>query len=268
MPYQTVNDIQIYYELHGPENADVIVFSNGIFMSTASWGFQIAEIKRHFRVLVYDCRGMWKSDHPVGPYSMEQHADDLANLLTELGIQKAHIAGISYGGEISMVFAYKYPERVRSLIISSAVSQIDPMLNAIGKSWMGALQSGDPGTMFDVTMTSNFSEDWIASHGPLLEATRKRYDQMDMKAATELMTAFTKIDFTKDLKKITSPTLVLVGELDNLKPRKYAEIITNEIAGSEFLVIPHAGHAVCLEQPASFNSVILGFVLKHCEVVG
>ena len=98
MPFQQVNDIQMYYELHGPETADVIVLSNGIFMSTASWGYQVVELKKHFRVLVYDCRGMWQSDHPEGPYSMEQHADDLAGLLTALGIRTAHIGGISYGG--------------------------------------------------------------------------------------------------------------------------------------------------------------------------
>jgi 3-oxoadipate enol-lactonase len=268
MPYLKVNDIQMYYELHGPENADVIVLSNGIFMSTASWGFQTAAVKQHFRVLLYDCRGMWQSDHPTGPYSMEQHADDLAVLLTELGIQKAHIAGISYGGEISMVFAGKYPERVRSLIVSSAVSQIDPMLGVIGKSWAGALLSGDAGTLFDVTLPYNFSEDWLAANGKLLEASRKRFGLMDLKSAGELMSAFSKINFTAELKKISAPTLVLVGELDTLKPRKYSEIIAREIKGSELVIIPHGGHAVCLEQPAAFNSVVLGFVLKHSEVVG
>jgi 3-oxoadipate enol-lactonase len=61
---------------------------------------------------------------------------------------------------------------------------------------------------------------------------------------------------------------VLVGELDILKPRKYAEIIAAEITGAELVIIPHAGHAVCMEQPAAFNSAVVGFVLKHCEVIG
>jgi 3-oxoadipate enol-lactonase len=267
MPFQKVNDIQIYYELHGPENADVIVLSNGIFMSTASWGYQVAEFKKHFRVLVYDCRGMWQSDHPTGPYSMEQHADDLAALLTVLGFEKAHIGGISYGGEISMVFALKYPQRTRSLIISSSVSQIDPMLQVMGKSWMSALHNNDADTLFEVTFPANFSEPWIAANPGVQEPSRRKYHEMDLKAAEELMLAFSKVDFTSELKKITAPTLVLVGELDILKSRKYAEIITHEIHGAELVVIPHGGHAICMEKPGEFNDVVLGFVLKHSEVV-
>ena len=267
MPYEKVNDIQIYYELHGPENADVIVLSNGIFMSTASWGYQVAEFKKHFRVLVYDCRGMWQSDHPAGPYSMEQHADDLAALLAALGIEKAHIGGISYGGEISMVFALKYPQHTRSLIISSSVSQIDPMLQVMGKSWMSALHNNDADTLFEVTFPANFSEPWIAANPGVQEPSRRKYHEMDLKAAEELMLAFSKVDFTSELKKITAPTLVLVGELDILKTRKYAEIITREIHGAELVVIPHGGHAICMEKPGEFNDVVLGFVLKHSEVV-
>jgi len=267
MPFEKVNDIQLYYELHGPENADVVVLSNGIFMSTASWGYQVAEFKKHFRVLVYDCRGMWQSEHPVGPYSMEQHAEDLAGLMDALGIEKAHIGGISYGGEISMTFALKYPQRTRSLIVSSAVSQIDPMLQVMGASWMSALHNNDADTLFEVTFPSNFSEPWIAANKGIIEPSRKKYHQMDLKAAEELMLAFSKIDFTDELKKINVPTLVLVGELDILKSRKYSEIISREIPGAELLIIPHGGHAICMEQPGAFNSAVLGFVLKHSEAV-
>lgn len=266
MAYQRVNGINLYYELHGPESADVIVLSNGIFMSTASWGFQVAAFSRHFRVLVYDCRGMWQSDHPAGAYSMDQHVEDLAGLLTALGIEKAHVGGISYGGEISMLFALKYPARTRSLIVSSAVSHIDPLLQAMGALWSSALRKRDADSLFEASLPLNFSEGWLRANQSLLEATRARYHQMDLEAAEKLMRAFSEIDFTANLKNISVPTLVLVGEEDILKSRKYAEIISREIPGAELLLIPHGGHAVCLEQPAAFNSAVLGFVLKHSEV--
>lgn len=266
MPLIRVNNVELFYQLAGPENTDVIVFSNGIFMSTASWGYQVAEISKHFRVLTYDCRGMWQSEHPAGPYSMQQHADDLAALLKALNIQKAHIAGISYGGEISMTFALRYPEMTRSLIVSSSVSHLDPLLQAIGRSWAGALETHDAATLFDVTLPYNFSEGWIKENAAVLEASKKRYEQMDFSSVSELMAAFAALDLTPELKKISAPTLVLVGEEDILKSRKYSEIIAREIRGAEFLIIPHAGHAVCLEKPQAFNSAVLGFVLKNCEV--
>ena len=265
MPKVKVNDINLYYELHGPEEADVIVLSNGIFMSTATWGLQVAALREHFRVLVYDCRGMWQSDHPEGPYSMEMHADDLAGLLEALKIEQAHIAGISYGGEVSMMFALRHPEMVKSLIVSSSVSQIDPLLGAIGQSWAAAMRSGDAGLLYDVTMPYNFSEGYIQANAALLAASRKRYYDMDLTSVSELMAAFARLDMTGYLAEISAPALVIVGENDILKPRKYSEIIACHIPGAELAVIPSAGHAVCLEKPGVFNDLLLGFVLKHCE---
>ena len=267
MPYQAVNGINLYYELHGPQHADVIVLSNGIFMSTSSWGYQVASLSRHFRVLVYDCRGMWQSDHPDGPYSMDQHVEDLAGLLTALGIGKAHVGGISYGGEISMLFAIKYPERTRSLIVSSAVSQVDTLLASMGALWTGAISRNDPDALFEASLPLNFSEAWLQANSGALDATRRKYHQMDLVSAGELMRAFSEINFTDELRKITAPTLVVVGELAILKPRKYAEIIAGEIPGAELVILPDGGHAVCLEQPGVFNSVVIGFVLKNSEVV-
>lgn len=267
MPVIRVNEVNLYYELHGVETADVVVLSNGIFMSTASWGYQVAELKKHFRVLVYDCRGMWQSEHPTGPYSLEQHADDLAALLDALKIEKAHLVGISYGGEISMLFSVRHPEKVRSLVVSSAVSEIDTMLKTIGQAWAGAMLTRNGKTLFEVTLPSNFSEAWLKANQALLPKMAQKYDEIDFTSVGELMAAFSRLDFTAQLKKIQAPTLVVVGEEDMLKPRKYSEIIAREIPGAEFLVIPHAAHAVCLEKPSEFNSALLGFILKHCEVV-
>ena len=268
MPKIEVNGIQLYYELHGPDGADVLVLSNGILMSTASWAFQLPVLARHCRLLLYDCRGMWQSDHPPGPYSMELHADDLAALLDALGIERAHIGGISYGGEVSMAFAVKYPQRTQSLIVSSSVSQVDPLLAGMASSWISAAQAGDPDLLFRVTYPLNFSEAWIAANRPALDAARERYKTLDMDAFLELMFSFIKLDITDELHTIAAPALVIVGEDDILKPRKYAESIAREIPGAELAVVPHAGHAVSWEQPGVFNSLILGFVTKHRQAGG
>ena len=109
-----VNGIELYYEVHGPEDGDVIILSNGVMMSTASWAVQRDVISKYYRLVLYDCRGMWKSEHPEGPYSMAMHAEDLLGLMDHLEIEKAHIAGISYGSEVSMTFAANYPERTKT----------------------------------------------------------------------------------------------------------------------------------------------------------
>lgn len=261
MPTIQANGIQLYFEQHGWDNpGDVLVLSNGILMSTASWAYQTPVLSRHCRLLLYDCRGMWQSEHPPGPYTMEQHADDLAALLQVLGVETAHIGGISYGAEVSMVFALRYPERTRSLILSSAVSQVDPLLRGMMDGWISAVRAKDADMLFEVTLPVNFSERWIAANPAALQAARQRYRNLDMDAFLELLLSFSQLDITADLHRIGAPALVMVGEEDILKPRKYAEIIAAQIPNSEFVVIPHAGHAVLWEQASVFNSLILGFV--------
>lgn len=260
MPEITANGCRLYYELDGPAGADVLVLSNGILMSTASWGFQIPAFARRYRVLRYDCRGQWQSEHPAGPYSMEQFADDLAALLDALGIARAHIGGISYGAEISMVFALKYPERMRSLVLSSAVSQVDPVLAGICGMWLAAAERRDPELFFAATYPFNFSQRWIAANAGTLTQARSRYASLDFDAVAELCRAFLKLNITADLHRITAPTLLMVGEDDNLKPRAYADIIAREIPHAAYAIIPGAGHAVCWEAPRVFNSLVLGFL--------
>ena len=263
MPRLLVNGVELYYELHGPEEAEVLVLSNGVLMSTASWGLQTPVLAMHYRVLLYDCRGMWRSEHPQGPYTMELHAEDLAALLDALEIQAAHIAGISYGAEVSMAFALKYPERVLSLFLASGVSESDAVLRGFIQTWAAAAQAGNPQQLFEVSYPLNFSADYIAANRTAIEGAASRYSLLDMQAVLELLACFNRLDITQELPRITAPTLVVVGENDILKPRKYSEIIAGKIPGADLVVIPGAGHAVCLEKPALFNGLLLGFLALH-----
>ena len=268
MSRMTANGIQMYYELHGPAEADVLVLSNGILMSTASWAYQTPVLSRDHRLLLYDCRGMWQSEHPPGPYSMEQHADDLASLLDELDIAEAHIGGTSYGAEISMVFGLKYPERTRSLIVTSAVSHVEPILEGVIGGWIAAARANDPELFYQAVYPLTFSDSWIAANQTLLDQARARYKTIDFEAMLALLLSFSKLNITSQLSQISAPTLVTVGELDMLKPRRYSEIIAREIAGAEFAVIPDAGHAALWEQADVFNTLILGFLAKHSARTG
>jgi len=263
VPYTKVNGIQIYYELSGPEEAPVLVFSNGIMMSTASWAFQKNALNKHLRVLFYDCRGMWQSDHPDEQYSMEGHADDLAGLLEALNIKKAHIAGISYGAEISMVFAIKYPEITQSLIVIDGVSEIHPLLNAQTYPWLMAAEKKDAALLLRTSYHMNFAENWIKANQAFIEASVDRYAKLDMEALVRLMKAFYALEITDQLYKIKSPTLVIAGEEDLIKGPKYAKIIAEQISGSELVTVPDSGHALCLEKPAVLNTLLLGFVVKN-----
>lgn len=259
-----VNGVNLYYELHGSENAPVLVLNNGILMNAAhSWVFQTAALSKRYRLLQYDCRGQGQSDHPESPYSMELHADDLSALLEALQIEKAHIAGISYGGEVAQAFALKYPQRVRSLILMDTVSEVSAELRIIVQSWVEALRTGDALKFFNATVPWNFSPNWIAANTKILEDAKDRYALLDFPAVIRLCEAFFGVDFTARLHEIKVPTCILVGDLDLLKGVRYAEILKRGIPHAEFHVLTGAGHATCLERPDEFNTIVLGFLAKQ-----
>ncbi|MDZ7843413.1 MAG: alpha/beta fold hydrolase [Anaerolineales bacterium] len=264
MPKVKIDDLTIYYELHGSEEDPVLVLNNGIIMNAAtSWVFQTETLSRHYRVLQYDCRGQGQTDHPSGPYSMESHSDDLAGLLDALEIDQAHIAGISYGGEVAQAFALQHPTRTMSLILADTVSEVGPQLRMIIQGWIDALESKDPDTFFHATVPWNFSASFISANPALLKDARKRYGQLDFPAVIRLCRAFLEVDFTSRLKEVTQPVCILVGEKDWLKGIDYAEILQANIPKAELHLIPGAGHASCWENPAIFNSIILGFLAKY-----
>jgi 3-oxoadipate enol-lactonase len=264
MPKIAVNNVELYYELHGQAEKPVLVLNNGIIMNAASsWVFQTETFARHYRLLQYDCRGQGQSNHPSTAYSMELHADDLDSLLTALGIECAHIAGISYGGEVAQAFVLKYPERVSSLILADTVSEVRPALSIIVQSWLDAARRGDVEAFFNATVPWNFSAQFIATHSELLKDARKRYESLDYPSIVRLCECFLEVDFTGRLKEIQAPACIIVGASDLLKGPDYAAIIKQHLPQAELHILPGAGHASCWECPHEFNSVVLGFLAKN-----
>ncbi len=264
MPGIEVNGVNLYYELHGAESAPMLVLNNGIIMNAASsWAFQTKTLSARYRLLQYDCRGQGQSDHPESPYSMEQHADDLAALLEVLKIESAHIAGISYGGEVAQAFVLRYPHKTRSLILMDTVSEVGPELRLIVQSWVDALRTGDPLAFFNSTVPWNFSPGFIAKNRALLEDAKKRYALLDFPAVVRLCEAFFAVNFTERLGRIKVPTCIMVGERDLLKGPRYAEILRGNIPQAEYHILMGAGHASCWERPEEFNSIVLGFLAKQ-----
>jgi len=264
MPKTQIGDIKLYYELHGAEDAPLLVLNNGILMNAAtSWVFQTGVLSERFHLLQYDCRGQGQSDHPDGAYSMELHADDLAQLLTELGYEKAHIAGISYGGEVAQAFALKYPHRVRSLILADTVSQVGPELRIIVKSWLDAARSRNSEAFFNATVPWNFSAAFIAANPELLADARQRYNSLDYAAIVRLCECFLGVDFTDRLSEISCPICIMVGSDDLLKGPAYARVLKEWLPQAELHILNGAGHASCWERPQEFNTVVLGFLTKQ-----
>ncbi|GAB4468103.1 MAG: alpha/beta fold hydrolase [Anaerolineae bacterium] len=264
MPTLTTNGAELYYELHG-EGPEVLVLNNGVIASTTSWANQLPALTPYFRVLLYDMRGQGQSQKWAegdADYTWQTHADDLAALLDGLGIGAAHIGGISYGGELTLVFAQHHPDRCKKLVVADSVSHVEPQLRAIIESWILAAQTGDHETFYRSTWFWNFSEGFFSSAYDLLVSRIEAAKGLHLPSVIQLCRCFNTLDITAALGRIEKPTCVIVGEHDRLKPLHYSQTIAGAIRGAELHVLPGAGHASFWERAAEFNSVMLGFLLK------
>jgi 3-oxoadipate enol-lactonase len=262
MPKMNINGIDIYYEIHG--EGEPVVFGNGIFSNTLGWVYQLPIFSKKYQVILYDMRGQGQSDKPEGHYSFELHAEDQKCLLDELGISKIHHIGISYGAELGMVFALKYPEMVKSLVVCSAVSHVGTLLRNMCNLWRYACANADPELFYLSTVPLNFGETFIQTGTALLEAAKKRYVDLEYPALVRLIDSFLKLNITDELHRIKVPTCVIAGEKDILKPAyPYSQIIHNNMPNSEMIIIHDSGHAVTFDKPKEFNSITAGFLQKQ-----
>ena len=209
-------------------------------------------------------RGQGQSEKPEEPYSFELHAEDQKALLDELGLSKVHHVGISYGGELGLVFALKYPEMLKSLVACSSVSFIGPLLREMCQLWRHACVLEDPELFYSATVPLNFGETFIREQTAILEQAKSRYAHLEYPPLVRLIDSFLKLDITDQLPKITTPACVIAGEKDILKPAyPYSKQIHDFLPHSEMVIIEDSGHAVTFEQPEKFNSIVLEFLRKQ-----
>lgn len=264
MPYVTVNGIQLYYETHGA--GEPVALLNGIMQNTAGWSLQVPVLADRYQVILHDMRGQGKSDKPEEEYSWDLHVEDFRQLLDHLNIEKIHLAGVSYGAETAMHFALRYPQRVHSLILGTAASELTPLLRAFAQSWEIAAAYRDGYRFFKLFLPSIYGNAFLASHQEWLERRAEEFG----KAVTDewfdgfirLLHNFYTLDITARLRGISVPTLVIAAENDLLKPVALSSLIKEQIPGSEMLIIPGAGHVVIYEKPHEFNSAVIGFLAK------
>ena len=119
MPKVKVGDVNIYYEIHG--TGEPLVLIQGLGEDSSGWSRIMPLLSRHYRVIAFDNRGVGQSDKPDVPYSIDIMANDLAGLLDAIGVQTAHVLGISMGGTIAQSFVLNHPDRVISLILGCTI---------------------------------------------------------------------------------------------------------------------------------------------------
>ncbi len=248
MPYIDRNGVKIYYEDNG--SGSPILLSHGYSATAQMWRGQVAALKDRYRVVTWDMRGHGQSDSPDDPsqYSEEATCDDMAAILKELGIEKAVIGGLSLGGYMSLAFNVRHPEMVRALMLFDTGPGYK---NPKGReAWNETAYARERA----------FNEKGLDAlgRGAEVQVAQHRSAKGLGLAARGMLAQFDS-RIIESLETISVPTLVLVGEND--QPFLGAtEYMVNKIPGAQKAMIPNAGHAANIDQPAAFNEAVEAYL--------
>jgi len=256
---------RLYYEVAG-EGHPLLLIHAGI-ADSRMWDEQFSVFAQHYRVIRYDMRGYGKTEVPAGPVS---NHGDVANLLSHLYVEKAHILGISFGGLVALDFTLAYPEMVAALIL--VTPSVSGRLPAEREQQFideenAYLEKGNLAGATEVNLRM-----WV--DGPkrtpeqVAPAVRERVRQMQMHAfsvpvpeeAEELLLsppAYAR------LAEVHAPTLLLVGDADLPDRLTLTDELTSAIAGAQQVVIPGVAHMVSMEKPEEFNHIVLNFLRQY-----
>src|SRR5215218_9197270 len=221
MPLISANGVDLFYDLTGPERAPVVAFSNSIGTTLEMWDAQARALSNRYRCLRYDTRGHGRSQVRDQPVTIEDLADDLAGLLDALGVERAHIAGLSLGGMTAQAFGARHPERALSLTLMATSAYLphgwDERAATVRAHGMGAI--------VDAVLARWFTPEFAAGNPEAVAPMRARFVQLDPRGYAVCCGAIRDMDLRPSNAAIRAPTLLIAGADDPATPVSMLEDI-------------------------------------------
>ena len=257
MPFISVNNTRLFYRLEGRADLPVLVLSHSLGCDSGMWDAQMPDLLEHFRLLRYDTRGHGASDVPAGDYSIDMLGRDALELCTALGVRRFAFCGLSMGGAVGQWLALNAPKNIAALVLANTSPKFgtrdtwDARLQAVRNGGMPALADA---VMERFLSPANRMSAVGQSVRCVLLAT-------DPAGYAGCCVALRDVDFKNSLCQIKIPALVIGSDEDPSTPwQGNGDILAREIAGAKAVVLRGA-HLSNLEQPRSFTSALLNFLL-------
>jgi 3-oxoadipate enol-lactonase len=224
----------------------------------AMWDAQIPALSDRFRVIAPDMRGFGESQ-PAVPWTMDDAADDLDELLDKLAISNCAVVGVSMGGYSALPFWSKYPNRVRRLVLANTRARADNDTEKRGRDEMiAAIEQHGPGILPDRMLPRLLKPNAPAN---VVRAVRSMIEQASGPAAAYAVMAMRdRADFSATVHKIACPVLVVTGEQDVIIRAEDSKDMAEAIPGARFVTVPDSGHLSNIENPQAFNRALLEFL--------
>jgi pimeloyl-ACP methyl ester carboxylesterase len=262
MPFQKINGIQIYYEEHGAGYPVLLI--QGLGYPSGMWFLQTLELAKHFRTIIFDNRGVGRTDKPDEEYSVASMASDAGGLLLSLGIKKAHVVGASLGGYIAQELALSQPDLVDRLVLLAASCGGPKYMELTQAFWgeVAALAGLPPEEIIRRGMALATTEKFFYEHPELIaRSVAVRLENLQpLYAFTRQLAAAMSFNSTDRARLIRQPTLILAGTQDRVMPLVLTEEIAKKIPNSQLKVFPDAAHLLFLEKAQAVNQAIVTFL--------
>ncbi|HXG91439.1 MAG TPA: alpha/beta hydrolase [Blastocatellia bacterium] len=256
----TINGINIDYRDEGAGLP--VLFIHAFPLNQTMWDDQVAALKNICRAITLDLRGFGGSDVPDGPYSMDQMAADVRELMKKLGIDRAVLVGLSMGGYISLAFYRDYPEAVSAMVLADTRATLDTSEGRERriKSAERVEREGARAIVDDMVPLALAAA--TVEHRPdIVERMRAMGEANSPKGIAAAQRGMAeRADSTALLSSMNFPVLIIVGSEDKLTPVAEAEALRSRIPNAGFHIIEGAGHLSNLERPDEFNAALIDFI--------
>jgi pimeloyl-ACP methyl ester carboxylesterase len=265
MPVVKANDINLYYEVHG--QGFPLVLIAGIGYHSGCWFSVLPHFSRELQVVVFDNRGVGRSDEPVMDYSIEMFADDTAGLLRAIGITRAHVLGRSMGGAIAQQMALRHPEMVEKLVLVSTLSETSPFGLLVLDVWQQVGLKAGMDVLHKLLVMESLSPRFFGQRPEVVDEILHRGGEhpQPAEAFVRQAGAVARHNATPLLHRIKAPTLVLAGEKDIPTPVGASKLLASRIPNARFRVVPRVGHGFMWEDPEGFCREVLSFLAERPE---
>lgn len=241
-----------------------LVLLHGFLCDSRCWIPQLSGLSDRFRVVAWDAPGAGASADPPATFTTTDYARSLAGFLDTIGVGRAHLVGLSWGGILAQEFYRLYPERLRTLVLADSYA-----------GWRGSLPepvwkerlarclldaTGPPEALGARFLPGVFTDAAPRALRDEFSAIVSDFHPLGFRLMAQ---SSAETDTRELLPRIEVPTLVLWGEDDRRSPIHVAEQLHAAIPGAELAIIPGAGHLSNMEQPGAFNAHVRRFCVAH-----
>lgn len=256
------DDVRIHWDYFGTGERETIVFMNGLGMLTESWYTSVPHVHPELDVLLFDYLGQGTSTRADVPYSIPRFGQYLARILDQLGIDRVHTQGVSYGGFVAAEFGRQFPDRLLTQTLSGILLSHTHTFRMYQELSLAFYALGETG--FDLytryLYEKIFSEKFLEVLGDKVDRMRQKFYD-NYKADTRCLVRLTEAqdplfaalcDNLAGYRAVTAPTLVIAGELDRCIPLWAQRELAALFPVARLEVLPACGHLTYFEEPDVF----------------